>query len=166
MPDSIWFGSITGFASNDVYGIGYKVGATGLNTYYFLHWDGNGWTIENSFTESAFTPDKFGSNGIISLGGKLFSVGSGIFQKTFSGWERIFGDRFTRFRYMNGTSESNLFAVGNYNMVYHFNGTDWFRYTLPRVSKDNVHYSSCWTDDRGVFIVGDDGSKSYVLHGK
>jgi hypothetical protein len=67
---------------------------------------------------------------------------------------------------MAGTSDENMFAVGDFGNVFHYNGVDWYQY---RELKDfGVVYSGVWTDGKEVFVVGytHDGGKTIILHGK
>lgn len=168
MPDTISIRSINGLSEDDVYAIAYKLGPVGLNTFFLYHWDGVEWSLEETFTESVTVDDPFGKRKIVSISGTLYSAGNGIFRKTSSGWERMFGDRFTGFQSVCGISPDNFFAVGNYGLVYHFNGSNWYQFS-QFVSND-IHFRDCWTDGREVFIVGFGGGeiedKSFVLHGK
>lgn len=164
MPDSIWFASIAGKSSNEGYAIAYAIGEFGLNTYYCLTWNGDQWHVQEWFKESISEEDKFGSNNVILLDGVLFSVGSGVYEKSQAGWQRIYGGRFTGFRDLCGSDKNSFFAVGNYGLIVNYNGVDWK--PMAPVNTVDIHYGSCWTDGREVFIVGNDGTKSYVLHGK
>jgi hypothetical protein len=164
-PANHWFFCFTGFGIHDIYALAYEVDPVSLLTFYLLHWDGNTWTLEDSFKETGGGgEDKFGGGKIFAIGGHLFSAGRGVFKKTASGWEKILSTRGTYLRDIDGNSSDNLFAVGNFSAVYHFNGADWYRY--PQFTDRNIHYNASWTDGREVFIVGYDGPRSYILHGK
>ena len=163
MPQNHWFLSFAGFSENDVYAISYEFDSLSVSTYYLLHWDGIEWSMEDTFTESATIPDKFGGH-LLIIDGQFFSAGDGVFQKTSSGWERTFYEPHLHFRNINGSSVENLFAVGNFGAVYHFNGQDWFPFS--QFASDEIHYNASWTNGNEVFIVGTGNGKSYVLHGE
>jgi len=163
MPQNYWFSSFSGFSENDVYGIAYELDSLTVFTNYLMHWNGDTWRIEETFKESPTIPDKFGRN-LLIIDGQFFSAGDGVFQKTSSGWERIFYVPHTYFRDINGSSVENLFAVGNFGAVYHFNGQDWFPFS--QFASDEIHYNASWTNGNEVFIVGTGNGKSYVLHGE
>ncbi|MBC8182650.1 hypothetical protein H8E88_16240 [candidate division KSB1 bacterium] len=163
MPQNNWFFSFSGFSENDIHAVAYEFDSLSVSTYYYMQWDGSEWKIEDKFKESHQYPDKFGIN-LFAVEDQLFSAGDGIFQKTSSGWERIFYEPHTYLRDIKGSSTDNLFAVGNFGAVYHFNGQDWHRFN--QFASNEIHYNASWTDDKEVFIVGVGNGKSYVLHGK
>jgi len=105
------------------------------------------------------------SNGYInslwySPWGKLYRTGAGIGYWSPLGWNYLNLYGFTRGIY--GVSDDNLFAVGS--SVWHWNGVDWYEFTnLPSVSFSKY---KVWTDGREAFVVGTDGSNTYVLHGR
>jgi hypothetical protein len=162
----VWFLSFGGFTSNDVYALAYELdsGVMDSTFQYVWHWDGNTWSVRDFYVETFGNEDSFGTSSLFAVGGNLYSAGQGIFRKSLSGWERIFFDPTTYFRNITGTNLTNLFAVGNFSAIYHFNGADWYRYT--QFSDRNIHYSASWTNGKEVFVVGDDGYKTYLLHGK
>ncbi len=46
----------------------------------------------------------------------------------------------------------------------HINPAGWYRYT--QFADPAINYYGVWTDGREVFVVGNDGRKTYILHGK
>jgi hypothetical protein len=162
----VWFLNFGGFTSSDVYAMAYELdsGVMDSTFQYVWHWDGTTWSIRDFYVETFGNEDKFGTSSLFAVEGNLFSAGQGIFRKSSSGWERIFYDPSTFFRDIKGSGLENLFAVGNFSAVYHFNGSDWYRYR--QFLDANIHYSASWTNAKEVFVVGDDGFKTYVLHGK
>ena len=68
---------------------------------------------------------------------------------------------------MTGTSDQDFFAVGDFGILRHYNGTDWFLY--ERVHHTDLVYSAAWTDGREVFVVGFTiayPQKTVILHGR
>jgi hypothetical protein len=91
--------------------------------------------------------------------GKLYRTWSGVSYLDSVKWRDMGLSGFTRGVF--GTSEDNLFAVGT--SVWHWNGSNWYEYT--NVPSQQFTMFKMWTDGREVFIVGTDGTNSYILHG-
>lgn len=165
MPDSLLIKKFNGFAANDVNALAYSFDGTGRSYRYVLHWDGQEWKIRESFREHHAIPETFGTHGLIAIDNYLFSSGRGVFRKagSDSSWVKIFNPP-GRLYDIYGLSTDNIFTVGQAGKAYHYNGTDWYQY--KEIEYPNIEYAGCWTDGCETFIVGDDGSKSYVLHGK
>ena len=90
----------------------------------------------------------------------MYRTGAGIGYWSTLGWSYLDLYGFTRGLY--GIAEDNLIAVGT--SVWHWNGSDWYEFTnLPSVSFSKY---TVWTDGREAFVVGTDGSNTYVLHGR
>lgn len=134
---------------------------------YFFARQGSRWNVVDSFVvEPGKYEAMFGENGLwISPEGYLFSFGPHIFRWTGSSWRKVY-ETFDALRKMAGTSESNVFAVGDFGKILHYNGSDW--YEFKELRNPNAVYSSVWTDGKEVFVVGffNDGSKTLILHGK
>ena len=83
-----------------------------------------------------------------------------------AGWHRIFTtNTFFSERYVQ--SNKNVFAVGQWNLVYHFNGTNWAKINI-NVSTHTVDpyalFWGVWTDGNEVFIS--DTQNGIIYHGK
>ncbi|HMD14319.1 MAG TPA: hypothetical protein VKI62_06820, partial [Bacteroidota bacterium] len=65
---------------------------------------------------------------------------------------------------VNGSSDNNIFAVGGAARIYHWNGTDWIRFT--QIEDPNKIFYGSWTNNVETFIVSNDGLKTYIIHGK
>jgi hypothetical protein len=48
--------------------------------------------------------------------------------------------------------------------LYHYDGSDWRKINLP--VSDEVAFYDIWTDGREAFIVGHDGNRTFIAHGK
>jgi hypothetical protein len=131
---------------------------------YFDFYDGNIFVRLDSST-TRYDP-KFGDARIGTPDNKtLYSVGNGIYKFENNKWKLELNtpDVIRRIR---GNHSKNIFAVG-VNLIYHFNGTDWYQF--PSFIKDqDIWWSGVWTDGKEVFICGfPPGSrKTYILHGK
>lgn len=134
-------------------------------TYYFFRRDDK-WDIIDSFTlDGGQTQARFGVHGLwIDPEGGIYSFGSDIFRWIDSSWFKLYGSP-NALRKMAGSSKNNVFAVGDFGTVLHYNGSDW--YEFKELKNPNLVYSSVWSDGKEVYIVGylNDGSKTVVLHG-
>jgi len=136
-------------------------------TRYFLSRATGTWNVADSFIiERGQVAVKFGQNGLwVSPSGTLYSFGPNIYRWNGSSWTIVYAT-FDALGRMAGTSDENMFAVGDFGNVFHYNGVDWHQY---RELKDfGVVYSGVWTDGKEVFVVGytNDGGKTIILHGK
>lgn len=82
------------------------------------------------------------------------------------GWNTVFStSTFFSERYIQ--SCKNVFAVGQWNLVYHFNGTDWARIyiNVPNHTVDPLSlFWGVWTDGKEVFIS--DTENGIIYHGR
>lgn len=85
------------------------------------------------------------------------------------GWNR----EFTTATFLGGTGAyiiqtiKNVFAVGQLNLIYHFNGTDWARINInvPNHTVDPLAlFWGVWTDGKEVFIS--DTENGIIYHGR
>ncbi len=163
--DQVQFLRITGSSPSDVYLIGVSVGFAGPILYEYrydlYHFDGANLSIIDSlFLKPGAPPPHFGIE-IKFIGRTLFSAENGIFALEGGQWvqKANIPQPITR---LDGMSPSSIFAVGYRGTVLHYNGSDTFIYP---VGFSNVIFSSLWVHEHGVFAVGTDGSKSYILRG-
>jgi hypothetical protein len=155
--------SIYGTDNNDVYLIGDQWDSRqGDSIYNFLyHYDGLDWKLVDSVSE-AYSPMQ--RNSVWALDkGNVYIAGNGIYRKNGSSWEKVLVAN-TSFSMIRGTSSSNLFAVGLYSSVYHYNGLDWQKF--EQINYPSINFTDVWTDGKEVFILGTDGLTTYVVHGK
>ncbi len=137
-------------------------------TRFLINRDKHGWgVIDTAITEPGRHDIKWGYSDLwFSPGGTLYSVGHGVFRWNGASWERIFEGE-TGLSGIYGTHDSNIFVVGNFGKVYHFNGSEW--YSFDEFRDDNIVFGDVWTDGEHVFIVGRTVSfpiKTVVLRGK
>ena len=174
LAPTIHIGSLWGFASNDIYATAArtidKVQPLDSSEYLLLHYDGIQCSVIDSFIEyPGYSGDKFGYSDLWGPSpSSLYSVSQGVFKKRGDSWERVLNTG-SPFYGVFGSSSSNIFAVGMRSQVYHFNGTDWFRF--PQFKGEDRFFSSLWTDGEQVFVVGNVIGAGYatitlILHGK
>ena len=136
----------------------------GDSYYYLLNYLNNKWVI----TDSSFF---FSARKLwMSPSGNLYSIGETTYKRQGGTWSK-FLDWHTLDAYrIDGTSDDNLFAVGQApgnivrGAVMHYNGSDWFSYKETEIP--GAIYYDVWTDGKEVFVVGNIGFTSIVLHGK
>jgi hypothetical protein len=164
--DSLSFiASINGISESNVFFIVVKedifLPNDSLN-YQLWNYNGNILSIIDSFL---ITPTnlqrKFGwwlwqSEGI------LYSSGFGVFKREGTTWQKML-DYNSSLR-INGTSSKNIFAVGDYGKIFHWNGSNWLE--LSQMANTAIQLLSVWTGNNETFIVGHDGMKTYVLRGR
>lgn len=132
-------------------------------SWYFLKWNYTQWDTVDSFAEVAGerVNRTFGAS-LSVVNGELYSGGGALFKLISGKWEKIFDG--PNIGPVSGPSPKNLFAVGYGGSVYHYNGNDWFQF--DQFVSSEFHFSSVWFNGTEVFITGDNGRKSIILHGK
>lgn len=160
---------------------------TGNSRYHYLTtyspWNDTSLTYIYKFNEGSFNkidwaphyPVKFGL-GLWAQDQILNSFTNGVISTSINadgtidvnGWHRLFTTN-TYFG-LNAycvQSSKNVFAVGQYNLVYHFNGTDWARIDInvPGHTVDpSALFWGVWTDGNEVFIS--DIENGIIYHGR
>ena len=171
LPDSTWeaqITSVTGSLADDVY---LMVSAAPRDTLqifrYLLQRRGTSWDLVANWTaEEVWEVWK-------SPWGRLFGVGTGgVFEQQGQSWSNVLGGLAATA--ITGTGESSIFVVGYSGVnglsaeVYHYNGTDWFRYPSPELR--NVIYYAVWATESDVFAVGQTfdlmPQRTIVAHGR
>ena len=68
---------------------------------------------------------------------------------------------------IGGSDPNNVMVVGWGPTIWHWNGLNWQRLSSAEgLLETSVVLWGVWTDGSEAFIVGDDGSRAYVLHGR
>ena len=134
---------------------------------FYLHWQAPHWQVIDTMSEQ--NSGAFGEYTLRNISGKLYSAGgSGVFLKEGSAWVRVLNSHPGPILGLYGTRDEHIFAVGlsatSTVSIYHFNGTDWYKY--PEMSSPGTNASDVWCNEDEVFVVGDDGLKTFVYHGK
>jgi hypothetical protein len=167
LQDTGSFTSVSGVSTNDVYALSCRSdnGVHDTTFRYLWHWNGGAWSVADSFPQVAGQPDRFGTRGVWSLLAITYTSGQGLFKREGSAWDLIVpgpGGGYLNATY--GTTNNSLFVVGDGSGVFHVNSSGWYRY--PSFTDPAINYYGTWTDGGEVFVVGNDGRKTYVLHGK
>jgi hypothetical protein len=159
------FASVGGISSSEVYALGYRqdVAPYDTTTIVIYRFQPDKWTrIDSALIIGSGSIEAFGAAGIWSIDGKVYSYGKGFYRREGERWIKEFDFGLGVFR-VGGSGRKNIFATG-LGEVFHFNGTDWQRLTgIPQITSP---LTGVWTDGKECFIVGNDGRKTYILHGK
>lgn len=149
-------GAFAGNTSDNMYAF-YNDFTTGY--FHFLKRSGNRWTeLDSQFvTQTSLW---------VSPSGKLFSTFFGYGLYVWNGqapWTPFYIEGNASVRVF-GTSENNVFVSGQHGGLYHHNGIDWHQF--KNLESTTINFSAVWTDGKEVFVIGNDGFKSYIYHGK
>lgn len=167
MPSQgIQFLSIAGFSTSEVYMVGSRRDASGDNdtvAYLMFRFAGTAWTLIDSSIQVIGNPaPRFGPIlGVVDQ--TLYSVYQGVFRYTGGNWNTVFSPPFP-LGGIGGTRSSQIFTVGGESQIYHFDGSTWYRY--PQFQNPNTSYLSLWTNEETIFVVGNDGSTTFVARGR
>ena len=132
-------------------------GSTGY--FHFLGDSGSSWReLDSQFA--------WQSSVWVSPTGKIFSTffSHGVY--TWPGvapWA-LFYDNPSASIFVRGVSEEDLFVTGQNQCLYHYNGTEWYK--VPGFDSTNVTFLDIWECGEEVFVVGTDGTKSFIFHGR
>jgi hypothetical protein len=164
-PQGIQFLFIAALSPSEVYMTGFRndvVQPIDSNFYYLYRFNGSSWNIIDSAVQTVGSSQlKFGYQPVV-IDHKLYFGGEGVWEWTGSGWIKLFDDAWN-YR-VGGDRPDNLFACGGLNRLYHYNGSDWKRISLP-LSED-IGFYGIWTDGREAYVVGNDGNRTFIAHGK
>ncbi|MFA6468040.1 MAG: hypothetical protein WCW35_04020 [Bacteroidota bacterium] len=158
-PDSLNIGSILVNSLDSVFIYAYT-----LNGSYFLKKVDTLWRIIDSNIGGSTI--KFGGN-LGHLGDAIYSIGPNLYRFEDAQWTMIKAFQGQSLTSFSGKNETDYFVVGDKNLVYHYNGIDWYQY--PSFLNDNVVFVSVWSDGKEVFIVGlnyGQITKTIIIHGK
>lgn len=137
-----------------------------------LHYSGGIWTNEQDHIASVLNStwavwcDKTG----MRPGGIVVMVGNNIVQYDTT-WFNATGplvDFMPRRRFflsVHGSGRNNIWAVGDYGSVAHYNGNTWVRYPELAGEPDVVRHWKVWALEKHVFIVGQKGQRAIIIMG-
>ncbi len=153
-------------SKNIAYATGVKYENSIGFTYYFFKQVNKSWQIIDSLVSGSGT-FAWGTKLWESPEGNLFSFRDGVFKWNGNSWDDVFLEPYA-LESLDGTSEQNVFAVGNYGIAYHYNGSDWYQF--QQLKNENIVYTGVWTDGNEAFICGFTTNgypqKTIVWHGK
>jgi hypothetical protein len=166
MPSQgVQFTSISGLSSNDVYMTGYRndvISPIDSTFYYLYHYDGLAWSIIDSACITIGASNiKFGEL-LKTIDGQLYSEKHALFILDGGSWTKLFEDPYVIS--FGGNRRDNIFCIGGYGTVFHYNGTDWQRIVIAPNFQEHLY--DVWTDARETFMITHDGYQTYIIHGK
>lgn len=159
---TFWFADFA-FDESGVFGTAYFLRPALPEQNFFLRWSGSSWSVVDSFS-LGLVPPRFGGYALQNIKGTLYSVGLGVFRKDGTSWAKILDSSPEGMLGFYGTRREHLFAVGTSASIFHFNGTDWHKYS--EFETIGTLCSGVWCNESEVFVVAEDGYKTFIYHGK
>jgi hypothetical protein len=159
-----WFNDF-GSDGQELLAVAYYVPPLGGSiTHFLLRWTVSQWQVVDSFSVRAGFVARFGNDALSTIGGKLYSVGYGVFLKDGQQWTRVMDSNPVELLAISGTRGEHIFAVGQAMSIYHFNGVNWYKY--EQFVRGGAYCSGVWCTENEVFAVGSDGNRTFIFHGK
>jgi hypothetical protein len=154
---------------NDVWGARDLV--TGETVIYAVATNGDGFGErimlqihpDGSVSQASYTPQRFLQTVWFSSPEKIFLGGGTVFVGQPGDWTEI-PEASTHFSYeIRGSARNNIFVVGDFGHVAHYNGSTWKTY--PELFLGNGSYFSVAAKDDLVVAVGQHEGRAVVLRG-
>ena len=149
-----YISKIKGIDKNDIWITGWE--KDGNHNDLIIYYNGSSWEIENKIPFYPLVP-----NDILRFNKKEnLIVGNTIIFGKKDNWSVMKNPATAYINSIDGGKANNIFAVGAYNLLLHFNGIDWHKYTnLPTTGG---FLSGVWTTSNRVFTVGLSGNSGKV----
>jgi hypothetical protein len=163
---TIMFGKAGG-TSTEIFAIGYIPSRFRPDSIYrecLYKWMNGTFVRVDSMLMAPGVVPKFGSSKVVGVEERIYSVGwGGVFYKQETGWanEISVGETFMD---LCGTRLEHVFSCGISKSLYHYNGANWKKIEVP--GDPSLPLYGVWCNEEEVFVLGSDGARSYVLHGK
>ncbi len=148
--DGTWITDISGIPGRGFYVVGTKNTTGGNNLAAFYDFS----TFEDIDNPSLLN--------ISPLTVKMFSDdfvligGNNLYVKEGSKWHMVQIGNYGTINRIRGDQSNNIFAVGFYKEVYHFNGVDWHFYS--ELNQPHGEFNGVFVSNNMVFIVGQDAN--------
>ncbi len=161
--------ALEGNPAGDVFAIGNTHYNNLAKTVFYFFLNGSQtWVLVDSFVvQPGQIENKWGYGDLwTSPSGTLYSCGGGVHRWNGTTWTKLF-DHPNFLSRVTGTSDNNIFAVGHFGTVLHFNGHNWYQFQ-QFVNPDAVLWG-VWTDGTEAFVVGFTAlfpEKTIILHGR
>lgn len=157
---------VWGSSSSNVYFAGGN-SSTGMGV--LLHWNGKEMIKIFERTSTSVEPGGVVSTVYVlndTLG--YISSGSGEFWGKDSVWKKLYAAPFdnTYLEKIRGNSSKNIFFVGHFGLIVHWNGKSWHRYDQFFKKPGGDVLQSVWIKGDDVFITGFKGARGLVYRGK
>lgn len=116
----------------------------------------------NNVAQFTWRSDKLVKSIWFNMNNKIYACGSGVWRFEMNKWNKISEIPAIFTRKVRANHENDLFVVGDFGLICHFNGFDWHIY--PRLIPNSALLSVDVKDDL-VVIVGTDGTHAYIIKG-
>ncbi len=126
--------------------------------YFLYSFNGNTWNVIDSIMLIPGSPPGHFGLELSIWDGKLYSSSSNVYRYVESEWELVVE---AQVGHMWMSSPENIVAVGR--KLFHYNGVDWKEFSEVYPMPLGL---DCYTDGSEVFIVGNNGTQSTILHGE
>lgn len=135
---------------------------TGGFKYYLSKKEPESWVQIDSFI-SVDSP-KWGTSRLWNdETGTIYSTGQVIYKYSSKQWIPLYRPQYTGINiWSNGSN--NIFVTSSFGDLYHFNGIDWAKISIP--STMNMALVGIWGTNDEIFISAIDGTRTYIFHGK
>jgi hypothetical protein len=161
----IQFFSMSGLSSSEVYMMGYRndvTPPTDTAAYLLYRFDGSSWSIVDSIVQVlGFPPAQFGLV-LGAVASEMYSLSASVYRLTSGTWQLLFTES-DPLNAIHGTGRDNFVAVGLGTLVIHYNGSNAYRF--PQFPAGGVDFYSVWANQEHIFVVGNDGLKTFVARG-
>ena len=161
LPKKALCSSITALSASEVYVIGHVGDAVfpiDSSGSFLFKYDGTTWTCIDSIMRTPNAPPSHLGSTVYSAYGRVYNLGISLYERVDNIW-RLLLDADVGHMYQHGINQ--MIAVGS--SVYHYNGKDWKEiYQIPQPLRGG----RCFSTPNQIFILYQDGFKTYVIHGK
>ena len=149
-----YISKIKGIDKNDIWITGWE--KDGNHNDLIIYYNGTGWEIENKIPLYPLVP-----HDILRLNEKEnLIVGNTIIFGKKGNWSIMKNPATAYINSIYGVEENNIFAVGAYNLLMHFNGIDWHKYN--NLQTTGGFLSGVWVTNKRIFTVGVSGNSGKV----
>lgn len=161
--------SICGTSDNNIYAVGYNT-STGQSEV--LHYNGSSWSEDVLATSGTAQNWGIGSVWACDSASHTFAAASGtsVFRRTDNGtWrnDSIIALSTQIGMDVTGQSSNDIFAVGSFGLVLHWNGASWQRYDQFLSESDPSYFpQQISMNENTICIVGYKDGTSWVLVGQ
>jgi hypothetical protein len=153
---NIYLADIWGLSENDIYACGFEDSGRGVLLHYNgVHWEVLYDRLFNAQDSISIPKGKTTAVWGIDTSQVYIWTPAGSFLGSRYTWEKIdVPNDNTYVTNIDGSSAKNIFMVGHFSLIIHWNGKNWHRYNdLYRIPNGDELYGLCVFEDH-VFIVG------------
>ena len=152
--------SIAALSSNEVYAFGHDsddalpIDSAGS---FLFRFDGTNWSKIDSVMRTPGAPVAHMGTSVYVAQGVLYTTSPNLYRRDGTQWIKLLD---AEVGHLCQNASNNIVAVGQ--TAWHYNGVDWKEFIEIRP----VLGYDCYTDGNEIFIVGNDGYKTFIRHGK